>query len=172
MGNRDNIRRNKKKNSNCKTCVRKANKNRNEILPDDHPTIVNGKRICASCKEFKGLVNFGVTAEGKLGRNYRCKTCKVNTSSVRQSVYLYGITFDQKVKMLKDQNGMCANTTCSKKIFLGVKSRSDMAVVDHNHCTGEVRQLLCSRCNIALGTVENYELVSGLQLYLKKHSGE
>jgi hypothetical protein len=43
--------------------------------------------------------------------------------------------------------------------------------VDHCHSTGKVRKLLCTRCNTALGALEDRELLPKLIAYLKEHSG-
>jgi hypothetical protein len=56
----------------------------------------------------------------------------------------YGITFEQMQQMYIAQGGVCA---IHKGKFINSK---DMHV-DHNHTTGQVRQLLCSKCNNALG---------------------
>lgn len=52
----------------------------------------------------------------------------------------YKITLDQYDGMVIDQNGRCA--LCKEKKPL---------VIDHDHKTGLVRGLLCTRCNIGLG---------------------
>jgi hypothetical protein len=41
--------------------------------------------------------------------------------------------------------------------------------VDHNHSTSEVRDLLCGRCNLAAGNVDDSSLkAEQLAAYLKK----
>jgi hypothetical protein len=57
----------------------------------------------------------------------------------------YGITLDDYNKMFADQNGCCA--ICNIHASMLTKS----LYVDHSHETGEVRGLLCSECNLALG---------------------
>lgn len=55
----------------------------------------------------------------------------------------YGITLDQLAAMEAAQKGKCA--ICKEKQPL---------VVDHCHATGQVRKLLCHRCNKVLGLVK------------------
>lgn len=52
----------------------------------------------------------------------------------------YNLSPDEYFKILKKQNLLCA--ICNEEKFL---------VVDHNHKNGEVRGLLCNKCNIGLG---------------------
>jgi hypothetical protein len=42
--------------------------------------------------------------------------------------------------------------------------------IDHNHKTGIVRGVLCSRCNTATGIIENFDLASKIKTYLDKHT--
>lgn len=54
----------------------------------------------------------------------------------------YGITEEQYEQILEAQAGKCA--ICLKK------PRTRRLAVDHNHKTGKIRGLLCSRCNHGL----------------------
>ena len=65
------------------------------------------------------------------------------------SLKKYGITPVDYNQMFAKQNGCCLY--CDKH-----QSEFDYRLcVDHNHTTGKVRGLLCYRCNVILGTVEN-----------------
>lgn len=57
----------------------------------------------------------------------------------------FGITIDDYNLMLEKQNHCCLICGRHRNIF-----SKDFAV-DHNHITGEVRGLLCSKCNQGLG---------------------
>jgi len=60
----------------------------------------------------------------------------------------YGITLQTYAILLKQQQGLCAicQRSCSSGYKLGV---------DHDHKTGEVRGLLCTKCNAVLGMVND-----------------
>ena len=60
----------------------------------------------------------------------------------------YGITQEEYDAMLIKQAGGCA--ICGKPP-LDVKFLS----VDHNHQTGKVRGLLCRKCNLAIGILQD-----------------
>lgn len=74
----------------------------------------------------------------------------------------YGITIDDYERKLKQQQGRCA--VCAKS----APSERQLAV-DHDHETGTVRDLLCTRCNVLLGTVESPELLKSLLQYIHRH---
>lgn len=141
------------------------------------------KRRCARCKKQKPLSQFGQKSNGNL-RSY-CRPCKSARSAeykakhperVRQWnknyrewhpirtkwKYLrkYGLTRDDFDKMVLQQEGRCA--ICHEQLR--------KPNVDHNHTTGAVRKLLCSRCNAIVGLIETRPIVvrrviSYLKLY-------
>jgi RNA polymerase-binding transcription factor DksA len=74
--------------------------------------------------------------------------------------YHYGITLEQYDRMFESQNGAC--------YVCGQPELNKRLSVDHNHDTGEVRHLLCQKCNMLVGCVETqYELVEKTIKYLK-----
>ena len=73
----------------------------------------------------------------------------------------YGITPEEYNQMYEFQQFGCA--ICRKPF--------DKLDVDHNHKTGEVRDLLCETCNVIVGFLENHEsLVIDAVEYLKRHN--
>lgn len=74
----------------------------------------------------------------------------------------YGITQADFDKMLEEQNGKCK--ICSTPQEEAALKRLH---VDHDHSTGEIRGLLCSRCNGALGWYEKHK--EGIENYLIKN---
>lgn len=83
----------------------------------------------------------------------------------------FGVSYKVLVAMLASQNGLCANIGCSRAIVLPPSEGELRACIDHNHETGKIRSLLCTRCNTFLGHIENNRnLVPGIMDYLNKHN--
>lgn len=58
----------------------------------------------------------------------------------------YGLTEEDYYRLLAAQNGgckLCGRTPESGKVL----------PVDHNHVTGKIRGLLCTKCNVGLGLI-------------------
>ncbi len=77
----------------------------------------------------------------------------------------YGLSPAEHDRMLADQNRRCAICwTDDPKT-----ARVDTWIVDHNHITGQVRGLLCSPCNRALGMFQdNPDVLAAAIAYLMK----
>ena len=133
--------------------------------------IDKGYRKCVVCKEVKSLDLFYKSKNRKGGYAYECKKCKnelhrkyMQTEKAKKSGcirskkyreknkkrllnqrYLknYGITTDEKMDLLKQQNYHCK--ICGNKVNM------ISGHIDHNHKTGKVRGILCRECNTAIG---------------------
>lgn len=70
-----------------------------------------------------------------------CRICNKESSNFRAR--LYGITKARYTEMVAAQAGVCA-------ICGGPPGERSLAV-DHDHATGQIRSLLCTRCNIGIG---------------------
>lgn len=70
----------------------------------------------------------------------------------------YGISLDDYNKLKEQQNNKCA--CCGEEKFL---------VIDHCHTHGNVRELLCNRCNTVVGMCEeNIDIVLKIRDYIEK----
>jgi len=63
-----------------------------------------------------------------------------------------GLTTDDYAEMFIAQGGKCASCGKEPPLRAGKPCR---LCVDHDHKTGKVRGLLCWRCNMALGNVDD-----------------
>jgi hypothetical protein len=80
----------------------------------------------------------------------------------KSSLKKYGLTVDEYDAMLYAQQGKCA-------ICGSFPSRVRALNVDHDHETNEVRELLCGKCNKALGLLdENIETMWRMMMYIRR----
>lgn len=76
----------------------------------------------------------------------------------------YGIVMEDYYRILKEQKNKCA--ICGRD-----QSEFDKIFgVDHDHITGNVRGLLCTKCNLMLGSAnDNIDLLRNAIKYLRKY---
>ena len=116
---------------------------------------------CSKCKEVKPYTEYTVDREKKDGYRTMCRPC--SKSSRLQSTY--GISLEEYQEKLEEQKGQCA--ICGSQV---VDSLGRSLAVDHNHETGEVRGLLCSNCNLGIGSFkDNVKLLANAIVYLENY---
>ncbi len=89
---------------------------------------------------------------------------KVRANDLRGLCRRFGITPEQRAKMIADQKGLCA--ICGK-----ANSNGHDLSIDHCHETKIVRQMLCGNCNRGLGLfMDDVELLRAAADYLNRHA--
>lgn len=91
-----------------------------------------GTRWCGGCQTFADLEDFGKNAS-------QCRACVSAKSHAAMVEKTYGLVGDDYATLFELQGGRCA--ICRQK-----PGKKRLAV-DHDHKTGKVRGLLCSRDN-------------------------
>lgn len=82
--------------------------------------------------------------------------------NIQQRCVRYGIEYEDYMRMLEEQNAVCA-------ICLRPPCVQRNLSIDHCHTTGKVRGLLCHKCNMALGKLDDDpETILRAHAYLKK----
>jgi len=136
---------------------------------------------CTSCGIAKLPTAFGKqknTRDGTYHARAECKDCRCEDEKARyytitdaqkqtkKNTFLlrtYGITLETYNDMFSLQMGICPG--CGRH-------QSELAkalVVDHDHKTNKVRGLLCSACNLALGSIKDKpSTLLNLVEYLRK----
>ena len=133
-------------------------------------------RVCTRCKQEKPLDAFASdnTRPGVKKQSF-CKQCKNTYNKVayqedpkyrertwrKQNI---NITFEEYTKLLNSTNNSCeiCNTHEDQ---LGIKLS-----VDHDHTTGKIRGLLCSKCNTAISFLQDDPVIIKAALnYITKH---
>ncbi len=92
------------------------------------------------------------------------KQLKIWASNLRRRC---GCTPEQYQGMWDRQDGCCA--VCLRELITGTKG-DKRACVDHDHETGAVRGLLCHRCNVFLGMLDNHALRDAAMNYQQIHA--
>ncbi len=138
------------------------------------------QKKCGHCKEIKKLDAFTIDNSAKTGRANTCRACyaisaKSDRSQMlqkkRYAKYTKSLTKSKKILIAKSarkrllrnnfdltheeyeqlhqsQNGLCA--ICEEDEMVDGRHLA----VDHDHYTGKIRGLLCSRCNLMIGRIE------------------
>lgn len=137
----------------------KAESRRSQALGD-------GGQICCGCNLFQPLSSFHGSIE-KNTLSSRCRDC-ISANFLR---YRYNISFNDFMELRKSQNDQCKICKSQLEISKNSSFRSKKVAIDHCHRTGEVRGLLCSRCNTGLGHFgDNIELMQAAIHYLQEFS--
>ena len=126
----------------------------------------SGEYRCSRCHEWKPPAEFNKNKSQLSGLHYMCRNCSRSHTRKYNLPAKYGITSADFAKMLLLQGGKC---DCCNAQFVMEGVKSDRPCVDHNHETGEVRALLCGRCNLAAGNVlDSSKRAEQLAFYLRQ----
>lgn len=91
----------------------------------------------------------------------------------QRKLLAYGLDEDDYNSMLKKQNNVCAICKDQESAFDSRLKVFKSLAIDHDHNTGKVRELLCSKCNLTIGRVgEDINLLQSMIDYIKKHQIE
>ena len=128
-------------------------------------------KTCNNCGIQKPLTEFPKT-------HPHCKKCNISRASKwnkenpnRRKIIIqkdnykrrYGLSVEDKQLMIDNQNGLCA--ICNNPL----KSTHDVCV-DHCHTTNKVRGILCRKCNLGIGHLnDSLDILKSAIKYLKKH---
>lgn len=127
---------------------------------------VGGRYRCSQCREWKNTDQFNRNRSQTSGLHYMCRPCSKAHVRKYNLPAKYGISAATFAEMLLAQGGKCA---CCSQQFAVEGKKADRPCVDHNHKTGEVRSLLCGRCNLAAGNVmDSSTRAEQLATYLKR----
>jgi hypothetical protein len=108
-----------------------------------------------------------VDSQGKSARCSKCQEIKKKRKQCQsRQCYLwrtYRITVEDYEEMWDEQDGSCA--ICGEEFENHTEGK-----VDHNHKTGNVRALLCNKCNTGLGDFnDDPSLLRAAADYIEEH---
>ncbi len=145
-------------------------------------------KVCRGCGLEKSLDDFYKHPKCKDGHTSLCKECINEAAKNRKSTHVrqkewrdrnkeklldydlkrrFGISVDEYNKLLAEQGGVCS--ICGRPETHTYRGKTKKLSVDHNHETGEIRGLLCYKCNLGIGQFEDsIELLDRAKRYLTK----
>lgn len=98
-----------------------------------------GMKWCPRCQQYLAIEEFGAAKRRKDGRAAHCGPCSSAYLHEYRLRTVFKIDPEEYYRLSELQDGRCAICFC--------KPRTRRLAVDHDHGTGEVRGLLCTRCN-------------------------
>lgn len=140
------------------------------------------KKKCKSCGKIKPYEDFAEHPRCVGGRNSKCRSCKNvmaadhyqrNKDIIREkrkgrhrktwTMQKYGLPEEKYQEMYAAVDGRCQICNNHHKTLC----------VDHDHATGKIRGLLCTRCNFGLGNLkDDVSLLNKAIIYLQNASSD
>ena len=154
---------------------------------------MNEKKKCPKCEKELPVPLFYKDSKRKDGLQLWCKDCGLKSKkkryyegrkeqvSLHARKYLlkrnYGLELEDYEQMLKDQKGVCLICKKEETQRSNPNGKIDSLRVDHCHTTGDIRGLLCSKCNFGISQFDDKpELLlrafGYLQGWLENHDGK
>jgi hypothetical protein len=131
----------------CNSCYRKHRQKHKKEMATCHPERTHAAHgLCRPCYRDKLRENEPIE---KRKARWRRAALRAN----------FGLSEADHDRMRLEQGNACA--MCRRQF--GDK-HSNRPHVDHNHATGKVRSLLCTRCNTAVGMFEKHGQLAGKYL--------
>jgi hypothetical protein len=120
------------------------------------------EKRCSICKKIKHAHEFYLSNTNNDGLHGWCKECSDRRTVENGRKRLYGISPEQFEKKLQEQKGVCSICHKPEK---GKRSLN----IDHDHASGKVRGILCSKCNLLLGySGDNINILMNAIDYLRR----
>jgi len=150
----------------CKPCARRRSQegyrerlSRKGIAVREKYEVPSGHKRCPSCAEVKPHSEWHRARVNSDGFASECKSCRKERGAREHLKRSYGLTPEDVRKMSEFQDGLCA-----------ICCEGPAEHVDHDHETGEVRDLLCFNCNTMLGKAgDDWRRLQRAQSYLLWH---
>lgn len=136
--------------SSCKVCISGRSRKRYDEQKS---------KLMEAAKEWKR--NNPDKAKAIKAKSYRKN---IDTAKNYRLETIFGISLSEYKKLLDAQGGVCK--ICGLPERATYKGQIKSLAVDHNHSTGQVRGLLCMRCNVEVGIIENVVKVGEIKNYL------
>lgn len=150
----------------CKVCE-SARQKKNREISASKPKITPTNKVCKVCGEDKPIDCFGFWKTTPDGRNHRCKECCANYSYSKDSRSTTTIASKLKLSAEEVERIKASMVSCE---VCGASKDDVVLCIDHDHKTGNMRGILCKKCNSGLGFLnDSLETVLALVKYLENN---
>lgn len=125
-------------------------------------------KTCKTCQEIKPLTEFYINKNGKrVGRvSIYCKTCSKGYKQryhannpekqrIAQAKLYRNNPEKRRLYQIKYQYGLSQEEYEALSKECAICGITENLVLDHNHVTGDFRDVLCRRCNTGLGMFQD-----------------
>lgn len=116
--------------------------------------VIDGKKICTKCREAKRVSEFGLRPDSASGHLHSvCRPCRNIALRRRHLRSKWGFSLEEWERRFDAQGRVCAICGTDKPDGRGWHVDHDHACCAGWKCCGKcVRGILCSSCNVGLGT--------------------
>lgn len=119
----------------------------------------HGEKRCSSCGIAKPLEAFHRHKNGSQGRAGHCKACRAQFP-----------TYNYKAEGVRSIKAELTNRQAGRCAACGARPDKGVLCLDHDHVSGNLRGMLCQRCNLVLGKVQDSPvLLRSLLSYLMRY---
>lgn len=158
--------------------MRKCRKCKFNEVPED------SRKFCDQCKIKSKACECGTIFKSKKyhfcklcrmskGNDGECQSCHQNrhiyfNSGICTTCYKFTVKYNISIEELKQLRliGNCG--ICGIEVHHHSKNKGNGAVIDHDHNTGKVRGVLCSRCNVIEGMIRDEEHLERFYTHYKE----
>lgn len=112
---------------------------------------------CTQCNSYRPIGEFAKRGDTSVGRTAHCRTCMAakwtaadHSQRTRAKRSRFGLSYDEYLAMCIEQGNRC-RVCGNPETDVHQSGRTRELAIDHDHSTGEVRGLLCGKCNKAIG---------------------
>jgi hypothetical protein len=124
------------------------------------------KKICKICAKPKPLDEFYRSSRSETVLSCYCKKCSGKRSSIHRTIkpqdaaYVNcnrnNVSVQWFWEQFAKQGGLCAICRLPEVSRNPRTGNPKLLSIDHNHKSGEIRGLLCHRCNVSIAQLDNY----------------
>lgn len=146
------------------------------VISRDMKPAPEGYRVCNTCDSEKLLTEFTKSSRSAGGYSRRCRACSNSYTAKWARANPSKVKISKRKTVVRAKYGDVGmelhHKLASGAVCEACGERRNRMAIDHNHTTGQIRGILCSNCNTALGLLgEDFSRFTSLMEYLKAHTG-